>query len=106
MDVLPILASYGYLTLVLGVFCCGISAWLARYFWNLEAPLANRISVMLAGEWFVLTSTTLIAAAEMFGWLEEWSDGVHSSWRVAVYLVASLTSIHLYFGIRKIEEGN
>lgn len=93
------------LTVLFGLFCCGVSLWLAGYFYHLRERIARGIAIMMGGEFFVLGMTTVFAT---FAWNNTLENIPHSSqmlMRWVMYGVASGTSLHLYKQIRKVERG-
>ena len=84
-----------HITAIAGIFCVGLSTYLAGRFHGSGHPLGTALSVMLLGEAFVGLFTVLFAFMTAFGYSWDAHPFAQMAMRWAIFTAASATSVHL-----------
>jgi hypothetical protein len=84
-----------HITAIAGLFCVGLSTYLAGRFHGSGHPLGTALSVMLLGEAFVGLFTVLFAFMTAFGYSWDSHPFAQMAMRWAIFTAASATSVHL-----------
>ena len=62
------------------------------------------LSLQLVGESVIGFGTLVFATAAHFGWLDDWSTSLQSLIRFVMFLATSITTVHLYKTIKRIQD--
>jgi hypothetical protein len=88
-----------HITAIAGIFCVGLSTYLAGRFHGSGHPLGAALSVMLLGEAFVGLFTVLFAFLTAFGYSWDAHPFAQMAMRWAIFAAASITSLHLAYHV-------
>jgi hypothetical protein len=64
------------------------------------------LTAQLIGESIIGFGTLVFAVAAHYGWLDNWSEETQSSIRLVMFLATSITTVHLYRTIVRIQDGS
>lgn len=100
-------------TFILGVATCVLSVVVSISFWRREHGLRSgsrqltaALKWQLIGEAIIGLGTLVFATAAFLGVLSSWSTESHSVLRIAMFIATSVTTLHLYRVVRRLQDGN